>query len=164
MADLNRGQTFGATEEVTNTKLHNLVDAGTVSNIVRGDMNSDTGVVTIQAAEPSSPKEGEAWYDTDVDLLMAYNGTAFLPVGRGHVFTNNSGSAVAIGDVVILDTANATSVIKTTTANSPGIAGVCISAANDGASVVVITRGFVPTVTVSGATSIGDNLYTSTTG
>lgn len=37
MGDLFRGYTFGATEEVTATKLHTLVDSGTVSNIVAAD-------------------------------------------------------------------------------------------------------------------------------
>lgn len=40
MADLTRGYTFGATETVTNTKLHNLVDLGAVSNIVNADIAS----------------------------------------------------------------------------------------------------------------------------
>lgn len=33
MAQLTRGQTFGTTEQITNTKLHNLVDLGAVSSI-----------------------------------------------------------------------------------------------------------------------------------
>lgn len=37
MATLGRGQTFGATETITNTKLHALVDSGTVSGIVSAD-------------------------------------------------------------------------------------------------------------------------------
>ena len=40
MADLTRGYTFGATETVTNTKLHQLVDLGAVSNIVNADIAS----------------------------------------------------------------------------------------------------------------------------
>lgn len=33
MATLSRGQTYGSTEQITNTKLHNLVDLGSISNI-----------------------------------------------------------------------------------------------------------------------------------
>ena len=33
MATLTRGQTLGSTETVTNTKLHNLVDFGTIAGI-----------------------------------------------------------------------------------------------------------------------------------
>jgi hypothetical protein len=38
MGSLSRGQTFGATETITNTKLHNLVDLGSVSGIVNADI------------------------------------------------------------------------------------------------------------------------------
>ncbi len=38
MATLSRGQSFGATETVTNTKLHNLVDNATITNIVDADI------------------------------------------------------------------------------------------------------------------------------
>lgn len=38
MATLTRGQTFGATETVTNTKLHNLIDNATITNIVDADI------------------------------------------------------------------------------------------------------------------------------
>ena len=40
MATLSRGQTFGATETVTNTKLHNLVDLATITNIVDADISA----------------------------------------------------------------------------------------------------------------------------
>jgi len=38
MAVVTRGQTFSSTETITNTKLHNLVDLATVSNIVDADL------------------------------------------------------------------------------------------------------------------------------
>lgn len=44
MATLSRGQTFGATETVTNTKLHNLVDLGSVSNIVDADVSASAAI------------------------------------------------------------------------------------------------------------------------
>lgn len=44
MATLSRGQTFGSTETVTNTKLHNLVDLGNVSNIVDADISSSAAI------------------------------------------------------------------------------------------------------------------------
>lgn len=40
MATLTRGITFGSTEQVTNTKLHNLVDLGAVSQIVDADCSN----------------------------------------------------------------------------------------------------------------------------
>lgn len=44
MATLTKGVTFGATETVTNTKLHNLVDNATVSGIVNADIDSGANI------------------------------------------------------------------------------------------------------------------------
>lgn len=51
MATLSRGQTFGATETVTNTKLHNLVDLGSISNIVAADISPSAGINDTQLAD-----------------------------------------------------------------------------------------------------------------
>lgn len=45
MASLTRGQTFSALETITNTKLHNLVDLGAVSNIVNADISNSAAIV-----------------------------------------------------------------------------------------------------------------------
>lgn len=45
MADISRGQTFGATETVTNTKLHNLVDNAYITNIVNDDCDANMDLV-----------------------------------------------------------------------------------------------------------------------
>ena len=44
MATLTKGQTFGSTEQVTNTKLHNLIDSGTISDIVNADVNASAAI------------------------------------------------------------------------------------------------------------------------
>lgn len=44
MATLSKGYTFGATETVTNTKLHNLVDLGSVSDIVNADVSATADI------------------------------------------------------------------------------------------------------------------------
>ena len=44
MATLSKGYTFGATESVTNTKLHNLVDSGTVTSIVNADIDAGAAI------------------------------------------------------------------------------------------------------------------------
>lgn len=41
MATVTKGYTFGATEQVTATKLHNLVDLGSVTNIGASDLSSN---------------------------------------------------------------------------------------------------------------------------
>jgi len=37
-ATITKGQTFGSTEQITNTKLHNLVDAATISGIEASEL------------------------------------------------------------------------------------------------------------------------------
>lgn len=51
MATLSRGQTFGATETITNTKLHNLVDLGSVTGIVNADIDASANIVDTKLAD-----------------------------------------------------------------------------------------------------------------
>ncbi|KYK25697.1 hypothetical protein AYK26_07715 [Euryarchaeota archaeon SM23-78] len=51
MATLSRGQTFGATETITNTKLHNLVDLGSISALVNADCAAAMGLVDTKLAD-----------------------------------------------------------------------------------------------------------------
>lgn len=58
-----------ATEDQTH---EHKVPTPTTKSWVNGD------VVTAQADEPASPTSGDYWFDTDVDTLYQYNGTAFV--------------------------------------------------------------------------------------
>lgn len=51
MATLTKGQTFGASETITNTKLHNLVDLGSVSNIVNEDIDAAANIADTKLAQ-----------------------------------------------------------------------------------------------------------------
>lgn len=44
MATITRGQTFGETEQVTNTKLHVLVDSASIANIVNADLSAGADI------------------------------------------------------------------------------------------------------------------------
>lgn len=44
MATLTRGYSFGSTEQVTNSKLHYLVDSGTVTSIVDADISNSAAI------------------------------------------------------------------------------------------------------------------------
>ena len=163
-ATVSRGYTFTSTEQVTNTKFHTLIDSATIANIDRSNFDlTTTSPVHIGSSSPSSPAAGHLWYDTSNSLLRLYDGSIFQPVSRGYSYTNRSGSSVSAGDVVIIDTANASSVKKTTTASSPLAFGVVLVGAADAASCIVITEGYCPALTVTGSTSIGQYLITSTT-
>lgn len=51
MATLSRGQTFGSSETVTNTKLHNLVDLGAVSSIINADISASADIEDTKLAD-----------------------------------------------------------------------------------------------------------------
>lgn len=44
MANITKGYTFGATEIVTNSKLHSLVDSATLTNVANGDISSSAAI------------------------------------------------------------------------------------------------------------------------
>lgn len=51
MATLGKGITLGATELVTNTKLHNLIDLGTVSGITDADLSGSANIGNDKLAQ-----------------------------------------------------------------------------------------------------------------
>jgi hypothetical protein len=51
MATLTKGQSFGVTEQVTNTKLHNLVDDATITDIVNADCSASMALDNSKIAE-----------------------------------------------------------------------------------------------------------------
>jgi hypothetical protein len=166
MADVDSGQPFAANESLTNIKLHNLFDNATVDSFVRADLTNATSPIHIAASAPTvspTPIAGNVWYDTTNAFLRIYDGTDWVPWSRGWAYTNRSGSSVVAGDIVIIDTGNASSVTKTTAASSTNVFGVVLVGGADTAKVIVSTEGRVPTVNVDGATAIGDYLFTGTT-
>ena len=55
MATITKGQTFGTTEQITNTKLHNLVDLATITGIVNSELASGilTSLTTVSGYIPN---------------------------------------------------------------------------------------------------------------
>ncbi len=163
MATLTRGKTFTANETVTNSKLHQLIDAGTVTAIVSADFTlTTTQPIHIGATAPSS-SDHDFWYDSTNNIFKVRDESAvFQPVAEGQAYTNKSGGSIGAGDVVVLDTGNAQAVTTTTTATNTDVIGVALETiAND--AVGIIATGGTFSVTVTGATAIGDYLFTSTT-
>jgi len=167
MATLVRGKTFGATETVTNTKLHQLIDSGSVSAIVKADMDGPTTSFThIGTSAPTSnptPVQGHQWFDSSNNVLKTYDGTDWQPNARGYLYTNQSGGTVAAGALVVLDTSNAQSFTTTTTVNDTDAFGFTIGSTAAAAKGIVITEGIILVANVTGSTSIGDYLFASTT-
>lgn len=78
-------------------------------------------------------------------------------------YTNKSGSTRNIGDVVILDPSSAYGFTTTTTIGNTQFLGVAVEAISVNALGRLATGGFCSTIRVTGTTSIGSYLRTSTT-
>ena len=82
MATINRGYTFGAAEQVTNSKLHLLVDDATITGIVNSDIDASAGIATTKLAAIDGSK---------LDDLQN------IPAGSGAVPVVNGGTGVTDG-------------------------------------------------------------------
>lgn len=69
MADLTRGYSFGATEQVTAAKLHSLVDSGSATNIATSDI-ADNAVTSAKIQSVSG---------------ATFTGLASIPSGAGEI-------------------------------------------------------------------------------
>lgn len=103
-----RGKTFTSTETVTHTKLHSLVDDADVTGLKLGAFGSTIRPITIAATAPSSPTEGDFWYDTSTLLLKQSRSSVWVTLpnivylgaestdpdtvsGKGIVYQKNTG-------------------------------------------------------------------------
>lgn len=163
MATFTTGNSWSPGDEVTAAKLNLMISGMTVSDLNRSEVSATTRVVTTGTSAPSTPSEGELWWDTTNDILHVYTGTKWQSISRQFSVVLTCQTNANAGDVVILDTGNASSVDTTTTATSTGVVGVLAEAVTGApASGCVIVSGLA-TVNVTGTTAIGDYLFTSTT-
>lgn len=74
--------------------ISNVVTGGTVAATWGNAVRDATVQVTTSAARPGSPAEGMMIYETDTDLLLAYNGSAWVQIGNAAT-TNVLGASTA---------------------------------------------------------------------
>jgi len=87
MATLARGKTFGATEEVTNSKLHQLVDSGSISGIVQADIAASSGIVVTSASAPSDTDA--LWIDSSgTRVVKFHDGSSFVRISPAATIEN----------------------------------------------------------------------------
>ena len=91
---LSKGQTFGASESITNTKLHNLVDLGSVSGIVNADIDASAQITDSKLADISTAGKVSGAVLTSL---------ASIPSGAGVIPSANvpAGSPFVTGDWII---------------------------------------------------------------
>jgi hypothetical protein len=90
MATVTKGYTFGATETVTNAKLHSLVDSATVTAIVNADVDASAAIADTKLAQITTSSKV---------AVAAIVGT--IPTSKGG--TSATASANAANGVVVLD-------------------------------------------------------------
>ncbi|MDE1839571.1 MAG: hypothetical protein KGH87_06595 [Thaumarchaeota archaeon] len=93
--------------------------------------------------------------------LQHQDGTGAQWYATPELITNNTGSAVSAGDVVVIDTTSR-AVNQTTVPSYNGAVGVVLVGGANATTIEVVYRG-VQTVAVDGATAIGHYLVTSGT-
>jgi hypothetical protein len=116
MATVLRGYTFGASEQVTNAKLHTLVDSATVSDIVNADISATADISFSKLAEESidgskltglanivsgAGKIPVANIDTGVaaNKIVKLDSSANLPAMNGSALTSLNGSNISSGTI-----------------------------------------------------------------
>ena len=164
-ASITRGKTFTASEQVTNSKLHQIVDSATIANIDRTNFDTVTRGITQSSSAPTSPITGELWWDTGSGCVRVYDGAQWVGVQNIARLTNKSGGGHVAGDTCKIDADNASAVENTTTAGY-ATTPICVAAAtiaDAAAGIYFVGAGYVPTLAVADATAIGDYLRHSTT-
>lgn len=164
MASLTRGYSFGATESVTNTKLHTLVDSATLSTVVQADITASEGLVHSGTSAPSDTDQ--LWVDTSltIPLLRSYDSTnsVWVPVGQLGVLTNKSSQTGSVGRVVILDTSNSNSYKYTSTEGDTKVLGVEFASTAANSTGPIVTHGLGVPVLLEISASAGCYLRSST--
>ncbi|UOF78236.1 membrane-anchored cell surface protein [Caudoviricetes sp.] len=130
MGTLGRGYTFGASETVTNLKLHMLVDSGTVSNIATADI-SDSAITTakindlaVTTAKINADAVTDAKLRDSAALSVIGNATnatanpADIAAASDNQVLRRSGTALAFGAVNLASSSAVTGNLPVTNLNS----------------------------------------------
>lgn len=109
-----------------------------------------------------SPVAGERCYCSTFKKIFTYNGSVWLVKGETIELTNNCGSALVEGDVVIFNSAANESCTTTTTQGNKSVAGAVVIGGDNGAQVTIAYKG-IWNVLNADAVARGNFLITSTT-
>jgi hypothetical protein len=93
-ATITKGQTFSATETITNTKLHNLVDLATVSGITNAEISASAAIADTKLAQIST---------AGTVAGAALTGLTNIPSGAGKIPVANIDTGTTANKIVLLD-------------------------------------------------------------
>lgn len=95
MATLTKGYTFGATETVTNTKLHNLIDDGSATDIVNADISASAAIswskLDLSGGTIPGLSSANTWTNTNTfSSSLVTSGTVIIgTTNQGDVYYDN---------------------------------------------------------------------------
>lgn len=89
MATITRGQTFGTAEQITNTKLHNLVDLATITGITNSELSSN--LLTSLASSSGKIPPQNLW-----EYKSVATNSSVPSISTGTVFKLNSSTYACI--------------------------------------------------------------------
>ena len=136
-----------------------VYDITWLSPLDQSNLASGHGTAHVAASAPANTDL--LWFDTGTEMWRFYNGSVWWPIG-GVILTNKSGVALVKGDCVVIDTANAASVITTTSANNPRVPIVAEESIADDATGVFRLWGKTK-INTTGTAAVGNGVHTSTT-
>lgn len=87
MAILTRGTTYGASETITNTKLHTLVDSGTCTSIVNADVAANAAIAYSKLNLTGNIT------DADISSSAAISGSKLNLASPGNIGSTTPGTA-----------------------------------------------------------------------
>lgn len=97
---MSRGVSYGATETITNTKLHNLVDLGSVTNIVDADISASANIASSKLADITT---GNKVRGTALGNLASIpSGSGLIPIANLPVLGSSMVSLVSIPNASLL--------------------------------------------------------------
>jgi len=86
---ITKGYTFGATELVTNTKLHSLVDSATISGILNTEIAANASIVDTKLAQiTTSGKVNSTALAATSQVrgdILYFNGTNWARLAKGAI-------------------------------------------------------------------------------
>ena len=151
------GKYFGGSEQVTDSKLHAIVESATFSNIGLSELAADAGAIQVSPTSPSDTTR--PWYDTTIGITRIYDGTNWT--APNCIVLTNGGAAVVAGDIVCVDTGANNSFVVTTTEDNPRVLGVAREAIAGAATGLIQTSG-VCTVNLRSDTYTAAKIYLAT--
>lgn len=167
MGTLSRTVSYGANEQMTNTKLHNLMDTATAGNFGVSDIATTSGtLITKSATAPASPYANQMWFDTSNDILMQYETSlsAFIPIPWATRMENESAMTISANALVVVGTSvSANNMFNTSATASAGAPLGVVSETVSPGDFTLVFHGGRTNVIISETVTAGDHIAYSLT-